>query len=310
TTNRSLQKVLGEVIADLRRGSQLSAALSKHPTSFSSIYCRALAVGEQTGSLEVVLKQMADYLEQDAKSAKEIKNALKYPIIIAIVAVVVIAVIVTFVLPAFANLYSLIGAQLPPMTKLLISMTEWLNKNGLFLFLAIFIIGFLFYIYTRTPAGKLQWDKISLRLPMMGQIKQLDELANCCRSMSMLFRSGLPMPEILSLVIESSQNKVVKGVLAEVKTDMLKGEGLSKPMAKNKLFLPLMVQMIKVGEETGNLDVTLSAVAQAYETEARDKMRALIGIIQPAITLVIGVVVAFIALSLVSAMYSIYGQVT
>jgi type IV pilus assembly protein PilC len=126
--------------------------------------------------------------------------------------------------------------------------------------------------------------------------------------MSLLFRAGLPLPEIMSLVIQSSNNKVMAQALANVRQDMLKGEGLSRPMTKSELFLPMMVQMVAVGEETGNLDVTLLSVAQSFETEAEDKTDSLIGLIQPAMTLIIGLVVAFIALSLVSAMYSVYGQ--
>jgi len=118
------------------------------------------------------------------------------------------------------------------------------------------------------------------------------------------------LPEIMSLIIEGSGNKAMTEALTSVHQGMLKGEGLSQPMAKNRLFLPIMVQMARVGEETGNLDVTLLAVAESYETEAEDKTRSLIGLIQPALTLIIGLTVAFIALSLVSAMYSIYGQIT
>ena len=252
--------------------------------------------------------QMADYMEKEAGTRKEIKGALKYPVIVAIVAVVVIGVIVTFVFPAFASLYTMLGVELPPMTLALISAIDWLKSNGLYILGGIFFVGFLVFIDMKTPEGKLRWDRISLKIPVLGWVRQLDELAHCCRSMSLLFRAGLPLPEIMTLVIDSSENRVVKGVLAEVKQDMIKGEGLSRPMAKSKLFLPLMVQMVKVGEETGNLDVTLASVAQYFEAEARDKMRSLIGFIQPAITLIIGIVVAFIALSLVSAMYSVYGQ--
>ncbi|UCD53823.1 MAG: type II secretion system F family protein, partial [Dehalococcoidia bacterium] len=140
------------------------------------------------------------------------------------------------------------------------------------------------------------------------RVRHLGELAHCCRSMALLFRAGLPLPEVMSLVIDSSENRVVKQVFTEVRQDMIKGEGLSRPMAKNQLFLPLMVQMVAVGEETGNLDVTLLAVAQNFETEAEDKMRAFIALIQPAITGIVGFIVAFIALSLISAMYSVYGQ--
>ena len=152
-------------------------------------------------------------------------------------------------------------------------------------------------------------DKFMLRIPLLGHVTHLNELIRCCRSMSILFKAGLPLPEILSLVVESSNNRVIKQALSGVKKDMIQGQGISLPMSRNPVFLPMMVQMVKVGEETGNLDVTLLSVAQSYETEAEDKTRALIGMIQPAMTLGIGIVVAIIAISLISAMYSIYGQV-
>lgn len=307
-TNRSLKKVLGEVAAEVRTGSQLSVALSKHPESFPSIYCRSLGVGEKTGGLETVLKQMADYMDKEIRAGKEVKSALKYPIIVSIVAFVVIGVIVTFVLPAFTGLYDELGVELPLMTRLLLDSVGWFTSYGVYVIGGGLIIVLLAYIYIKTPEGSLAWDRLSLKIPLMGRVRLLDELAHCSRSMSMLFRAGLPLPEIMSLVIESSENRVVKLALTDVQRDMLKGEGLSGPMAKSKLFLPLMVQMVRVGEETGTLDVTLTAVAQNFETEAADKMRSLISYIQPAITLGIGVVVAFIALSLVTAMYSVYGQ--
>jgi type IV pilus assembly protein PilC len=126
--------------------------------------------------------------------------------------------------------------------------------------------------------------------------------------MSLLFRTGLPLTEILPLLIQSSRNQALSKALVDVQQDMIKGEGLSRPMAKNKLFLPMMVQMVRVGEETGNLDATLLAVARSYEAEAEDKTRSLIALIQPVMTLTIGLVIGALALSLVSAMYSIYGQ--
>ena len=308
-SSRTLKRVLGEVISDIRSGNRLSAALGKHPESFPPIYCRSLGVGEQTGGLEIVLRQMADYMEKETTATKKIKNALKYPVIVSIVAAIVIGVIVTFVLPSFVGLYSSLGAELPLMTTILISAVNVLTNYGLYLLMAVLIAAGLIFFYLKTPEGKLQWDRVALKLPLLGRISQLNELAHCCRSMALLFRAGLPLPEVMSLVIDGSDNRVVKNVLADVRQDMIKGEGLSQPMAKSQLFLPLMVQMVRVGEETGNLDTTLSAVAQDFETEAQDKMSSLIGHIQPAITLIIGIVVAFIALSLISAMYSMFGQV-
>jgi type IV pilus assembly protein PilC len=147
-----------------------------------------------------------------------------------------------------------------------------------------------------------------LRTPLIGRVKHLNELARCCRSISLLFIAGLPLTEIMPLVIQGAGNRVMSEALYNVQMDMLKGEGLSRPMAKNSIFLPMMVQMVKVGEETGNLDSSLHAVAQNYESEAEDKTKNLIGMIQPVMTLVIAGIVGVIALSMVSAMYSIYGQ--
>jgi len=145
-------------------------------------------------------------------------------------------------------------------------------------------------------------------LPILGRVMHLSELARSCRSMSLLLRAGLPLTEAMPLVIQSGNNKVMARALGDVQQDMIKGEGLSRPMAKNKLFLPLMVQMVRVGEETGNLDVTLLSVALSYEAEAEDKTRSLIALIQPAMTLIIGLIIGLIAVTLTSAMYSLYGQ--
>ena len=145
-------------------------------------------------------------------------------------------------------------------------------------------------------------------MPLLGRVRQLNELARCCRSISLLFTAGLPLTEIMPLVIQGCNNRVMAQALNDVQMNMLKGEGLSKPMSRNPMFLPMMVQMVKVGEETGSLDTSLHAVAQNYETEATDKTKSLIGLIQPVMTLIIAGIVGVIALSMVSAMYSMYGQ--
>ncbi len=309
SSSSTLKRVLGEIVSDLRGGNRLSAALDKHRKIFPTIYRRSLSVGEQTGGLETVLRQVADYMERDAVTAKAVKGALRYPMIVAVVAVIVIAVLMIFVMPAFMDLYETLGAELPLITRMLIGVVDGLRSYGIYILGVIGLVGILAFAYLRTPAGKYERDKLILKLPIMGPVVHLNELARCCRSMSLLFRAGLPLPEIMSIVVQGSNNRVMAEALTDVQRDMLKGEGLSLPMTKNKLFLPMMVQMVGVGEETGNLDVTLLSVAQNYESEAEDKTSNLVGLIQPAMTVVIGLVVAFITLSLVSAMYSVYGQV-
>ena len=308
TANRILLKVFGEVIADLRSGSQLSTALGKHTKIFSPIYWQSLRVGEQTGGLETILRQIADYMEKEVTATKGIKNALTYPVIAAIATVIVVGVLVGFVLPAFGNLYSSLGADLPVITRVLIGAATRLQSYGVYILgAALGVIG-IAYVYIKTPRGRYQWDKLALTIPLAGRVNHLKELSRYCRSISLLFHTGLPLTEIMPLVIDGIGNTVMVKALSDVQQDMLKGEGLSRPMAKNKFFLPMMVQMVKVGEETGNLDTTLLAVAQSYETEAKDKTDSLIRLIQPTMTIVIGLVIGLVALSMVSAMYSIYGQ--
>jgi type IV pilus assembly protein PilC len=307
-SNRVFKRVLAETIADVRGGSQLSVSLAKHPEIFPPIQCQSLKVGEQTGGLEVILRQIAEHMEKQANNSKGVKNAMTYPIIAAVVAVVVVAVMVTFVFPAFAGLYSTLGVKLPWITQVMMDMGDKLRQYGLYIIVILMAALAMALAYMKTSAGKYKWDQIALKFPIVGRINHLNELSRLARSISVLFKAGLPLPEILPLVIQSSGNKVMAEALVQVRDDMLGGEGLSRPMAKQPIFLPMMVQMVRVGEETGSLDTTLLSVAQSYETEAEDKTKGMIAMIQPIMTVVIGLVVGMMALSLMSAMYSMYGQ--
>jgi type IV pilus assembly protein PilC len=307
-TNKILKRVMGEVIADVRGGSQLSAALAKHPQIFSPIHCQSLKVGEQTGGMESILRQIADHMDKQVNSRKGLKNAMTYPVIALIVAIAVVAVMVTFVLPAFAGLYESLHVELPLMTKMMLNMGTQLRAYGIYILGALVLFAFLGVMYIRTANGKYNWDKLSLKFPIMGRINHLTEMARIARNTAVLFKAGLPLTEIMPMVIQTSGNKVVSEALMKIRDDMLGGEGLSRPMAKYPIFLPMLVQMVRVGEETGNLDTTLLSVAQSYEAEADDKTKAFLNMLQPVMTLVIGLVVGTMALSLVSAMYSIYSQ--
>jgi type IV pilus assembly protein PilC len=310
STNRGFKAIIGRVASDIRGGTSLSAALSKHPQAFPEIYHRTIAAGEQGGNMEIVLRQMADYMEKGVLTEKKVKNALKYPVGLAIVAVVVVIILVVFVMPTFIDLYGAFGVELPTPTRILLDVSAWLLDYGLFIILAAVAVIIVGYLYKRSPAGRYQWDKLMLSLPVIGRINVLNELSRACRTMALLFKVGLPLPEIMSMVIHGSNNKVMVEALTEVQQELIRGQGLSKPMSKNKLFLPLMVQMVGVGEETGNLDSTLTTVAQSYEVEADDRTSSAVGLIQPAMIIGIAVLIGFIAVSLISAMYSIYGQLS
>jgi len=173
--------------------------------------------------------------------------------------------------------------------------------------IVVVVIGTMIYI--RKPAGRYKWDSLMLKLPMLGYIMLLQELASCCRTMSLLFHTGLALADVMDVLVDSAGNQVVAQGLTEVKSAVFKGEGLSGPMSKNPIFLPMMVEMVKVGEETGEMDSTLMAVAQSYDSESDSRMKAFIGVLQPTVTIIMSVVVFFIVLSMLSLMYSIYGQI-
>jgi len=307
-TNTTFRKVLEEIVSDIQGGSQLSAALNKHPQVFSPVHCQSLKVGEQTGGLETILRQIADHMEKQVNSRKGVKNAMTYPVLAVIVAVVVVAVMVVFVLPSFNELYVSLGVELPLLTRMMLSAGELLRSIGGYLILCLLAAIVIGYWYIKTPQGRYKWDKLSLYFPLVGCVNHLNELARISSNISILFKAGLPLTEVLPLIIQGTGNKYLIEALIKVREDMLGGEGLSRPMSKHPVFLPMMVQMVRVGEETGNLDQTLNSVAKNYEAEAEDKVKSLIALIQPVMTVVIGLVVGIMALSLVSAMYSMFGQ--
>lgn len=308
STNQSLKKVIAQVVSDIRGGSSLSAAMRKHPRAFSQLYYRAMSAGEQGGNLDVVLRQMADHIERGAQTEKKIKGALMYPIIVLVTAIAVVGLLVTFVLPNFTDLYRAMGSNLPLLPRMLIAVSDWAQQYGLYVVIgAIAVFGGI-VAYIKTADGKYRWHRFMLNAPVVGRINLLNQLARCCRTMSLLFRVGVPLPEILAVAIYSTTNKVMAEALTGVQSELLRGEGLSRPMSKKKLFLPLMVQMSSVGEETGNLDKTLATVAESYETEAEDRTNTAITMIQPVMTIIIGLIVAFVAVALITAMYSIYDE--
>jgi len=306
--NRALRTMVNEVITAVRGGAKLSQALSRHPKAFSKLYCRTIAIGEETGNLEQVLRQMADYIEKEALAAKKVKSAMIYPIIVTLLVIMVIAIMVFFVMPNFMGLYGALGAELPMATRALLAASGFLLSYWWAILLAVLGVAAGLYAYIKTPAGRYRWDSFKLKMPLLGPVTLFSELSRYANTVATLFRAGVPLPEIMTLSIDNTENKVIADALTTVRDEMLKGQGLSRPMSRNPIFPALIVQMAAVGEGTGNLDATMETVAQSYEMEANDRTDALIAAITPATTLIMGGIVAFIALALVSAMYGVFGQ--
>jgi len=308
-TNRALQTIMREVIIAVRGGAKLSQAMSRYPKAFSRLYCRTVAIGEETGNLEQVLRQMADYIEKEAIAAKKVKSAMIYPIIVVLLVIMVIAIMVFFVMPNFMGLYGALGAQLPLATRALLAVTGFLLSYWWAILVAVLGVAAGLYAYIKTPVGRYWWDSLKLKMPLLGSVTLFSELSRYANTVATLFRAGVPLPEIMTLSIDNAENKVIVNALTTVRDEMLRGQGLSRPMSRNPIFPALIVQMAAVGEGTGNLDATMDTVAQSYEMEANDRTDALIAAITPATTIIMGAIVGFIALALVSAMYGVFGQI-
>jgi type IV pilus assembly protein PilC len=303
-TDSALKKVLMSIIHDLRGGKSLSLALAQYPKVFSKLYCKMIGVGEQTGSLETVLRSLATYIERQTASMAKIKQAMMYPAVVFCLAIVVAIIMLTVLLPPLIKMFSSLGGTLPLPTRILLATMGFLQSYGLVLIIGLVAAGVLGFFYSRTPNGRYNRDMMMLRLPLIGRLNLVTELARICRSLSVLFRAGLPIPEVMALTIQATGNRVVARALSQVEHGMLRGQGMAKPMSMNHIFLPMMVEMTKVGEETGSLDESLILVAENFEIEADRRTQTLLGMIEPVMTIAMGLGVGFLALSVFMPIYS------
>lgn len=303
TTDRNLKRVLIQIVNDLRGGKSLSLALAQHPQVFNKLYCKLIGVGEQTGSLETVLRSLASYSERQATSMAKLKQAMLYPIVVFCLAIAVAVIMLTVLLPPIVQMFSTLGGQLPLPTRILIGTMGIVQNYGLFLFVGIVALVIIGFLYIRTAKGRYNLDVLMLKVPVLGRLNLISELSRACRSLALLFRAGLPLPEVMALTIQATGNRVVGRAFREVEQGMLRGQGMAKPMSNKQVFLPMMVEMTKVGEETGNLDESLIMVAENYEIEADRRTQALLSMIEPVMTIAMGLMVGFLALSVFMPIY-------
>ena len=301
----AFRKVIAGLVNELRGGSSLSQALSKYPQVFSYTYCQVVRASEQAGNLEVGLRQIAGYMEKQAATKKKIRSALAYPMMVLLMAIGVFALLITVALPPLVGLFTALGTELPWTTRLLIAISGFLINYKFYLLVGVSIVVVSIIGYLRLPAGKLTMDRLMLKLPLIGPINIQRNVGHFCRTASMLLKAGLLLPQTMNIVIQTVGNRIIRQVLREVREKLVQGQGLSQPMATIDLFPRLLVEMVSVGEKTGNLDSTLATLGDYYEQRVDQRVNSLISMIGPALTVVVGLVVAFIALSMITPLYSI-----
>jgi type IV pilus assembly protein PilC len=307
TASPLFKRVILTVLDDLERGQNLSESLVKHPKVFPSLYVDLIRVAELTGNLEATLKELAGYLRRDLNTVRRVRTAMIYPAVILVVATAVIIILVFFALPAFVKIFAEFRVQLPLSTRILIGIVAFSRAWGLLMGAVIASIVLAIVIALRTERGKYAKDQISLKLPIMGPIVLSAVLNRFSRTLAMVLKAGVPLGQTFDAVIAGTGNKVFQRGLGTVKEQMTGGEGFAGPLLRTRLFPPMLTQMVRVGEETGTLDTYLEQAADFYEEELDYRIRAMTSLIEPVMTVAVGIVVGFIAVSLISAMYGLVG---
>jgi len=304
TENERLKEVLGEILKTVQGGGDLSDALSKHPRIFSTFYVNMVRAGEAGGVLEDVLDRLGAFLESSQELRDYIKSAMVYPAFLVFVGGISIIILLTFVIPKFAIIFSDMGQSIPLTTRFLLGFSDTLRSYWIFILGGIGAVCFLVRRYIKTPAGRLRLDQYKMKLPLGGELVRKIEVARFARTLGTLSKSGVPILQALNLVKEIMSNRVIARAMEKVYERVKEGERLSRPLRDMGIFPSLAIQMIMVGEETGKLDGMLLRVADNYEKIVRNLVKRFIAFLEPAMILIMGLVVGFIVISMLMAVFS------
>ena len=303
----SFRAVLHEVIKELERGTRFSEACAKYPKVFPNFYVYLLRTGEEVGNLSQVLKDVATHMERDEATAKKIKGSLAYPAFVMLLAVGAVVIMLTFVVPAITSMFKEFGSELPPMTRMLIAVGDFFSANFLYMILAVVLIAISGMLYIRTPSGRKNKDRLILKIPVIGGATLKGGLARFTRNMGMLVAAGVSLFEALKLASETTDNLVLAEAVAKVRSNVGDGKLFSQAIASDPIFPGLMSEMIGVGEESGNLESHLIKVSAFYEEESNAAIAQVTGMLTPALTIGVGLMIGLIAVTIFSSIYSLVG---
>jgi len=299
TENPSLAKVVNQVRTDVESGSTFADALKKHPKAFDTLYSNMVAAGEAGGILDTILQRLAAYMEKFAKIKKQIKSAMVYPSTILFVAVSVVALLMVVVVPMLANMFAESGQALPLPTRIVIALSNFLQGWG-GLSTLLFIIAFFVGIkqFRKTEKGLRVTDGIALKIPIAGSLIQRVAVAKFTRTLGTLLTSGVPILEGLIIVARTAGNKVVEEAIMATRQSVSEGKTLAEPLAKAKVFPPMVTQMINVGEATGALDNMLTKIADFYDDEVDSAVSTLTSMLEPILMVFLGTTVGFVIIAM------------
>ena len=303
--NPALVAVIKDLRSSLDSGRDLSASMRRHPDVFSSFYVSIVQVGELTGGLEAVFLRLYQHLEFEKEIRERIKAALRYPTFVLLAMAAALVIINIFVIPAFAKVFAGFKAQLPLATRMLIGFSDFMVAQWPFLLGAVVVAIFAARAYIRTPVGKYQWDRYKLRLPIAGKIILKATLARFARTFSLALQSGVPAVQALSTVSLVVDNDYLAQRIEGMREGVERGESVLRTAASSGIFTPVVLQMIAVGDETGELDSLMREVAELYEREVEYEVRTLSAQVEPILLIVLGAMVLVLALGVFLPMWDL-----
>jgi type IV pilus assembly protein PilC len=307
--NKVFREALFGIGEALRRGETFSASVRAHGKIFPRFYVDMLKAAELTGRLDSVLDQLSRYIERDLEARRKIRAAMTYPALIGVMSLVTVGILSVFVLPRFKTFFESFHAKLPLATRMVLATGNFVGTWWWALLTGVVVVSAGLFALLRTAAGRTGLDKALLKVPVVADVVRYAIVERFCRILASMVNAGVPLPDAMVVVTESARNKVYERALVKVRDAMLEGEGLATPITRSNLFPAAVTQMVRVGENTGTLDIQLETAAAFYEQELDYKIKKLTTLFEPAMIIFMGLVVGFVAIALVSAMYGIFRQV-
>lgn len=307
--NKTFASAINEIRQDVEAGSTYADALKKHPAVFGDLYVNMVAAGELGGILDTILNRLSKYIEKNIRLKRQVKAALFYPATIVAVAFIVIVVLLVYVIPIFAKMFTDFGGTLPAPTRMVIGASDFMRSNILIIIGIIVAAIFGARKYYKTQNGRLVVDNIILKMPVFGMLARKISVANFTRTLGTLISSGVPILDGLEIVAKTSGNKVVENAIYATRQSISEGKTLSEPLETTKVFPPMVVQMIAVGETTGALDAMLSKIADFYDEEVDSTVGILTSLLEPILMIFLGIVIGFIVVAMYLPIFKMAGTI-
>ena len=304
-----IREALIGVNGDLKRGETLASSMRKRKDVFPNLLTSMIDAGERSGNLDIILKRMSEYYEKETKIRGKIKSAMIYPIVLGVVAIIAITFILTFVMPTFVQMFEENNVDLPMSTKMVLGTSKMLGKYGIIIFLILVTAIILLGKYLKSEEGQYKLSIINLKIPVIKKLTQKIIVSRFTRTMGIVSSSGMSLVTSLEIVASVVGNKIAEKELLKVKEKVLKGEELGDSIMKIKIFPPMLASMVKVGEEAGSLDSILDKTADFYDDELKREIQTATALIEPAMIVVMGIIIGFLLISILTPMFKMYNSI-